>query len=107
MCQTAPEIAHQRLGKFDQPGGDAGAVHDLSGQDEERHRHEGEQVEPLKEPLGGHAEEIVAADLQQPGHTGDTQYISDRYTKQDEAEKYGDDDDHMLSTSGASGSAGG
>ena len=96
MRQTAAGIADQGIGKGGQFFGDAGAVHDLACQDEKRHGHECEQVQPLEKTLGSHGEKVLPADLHQAGHPGHPQGDTDGQTDQDEEEEQEDDDDHVF-----------
>ena len=96
MRQAAAQIADQRIGEIDQPLGDARPVHDLAGEDEERHRHEGEQVEPLEEPFRRHREEVLAADLDQAEDAGDSEHVADRQADQQKPEEGDGDEDHWI-----------
>ena len=77
MRHAAPEPADQRLGQLHQPHREAGAVHDLAGEDEERHRQEGEEIEPGEEPVRRHGQE-ARTHLENADHAGDADYEADR-----------------------------
>src|SRR5690606_18892299 len=69
-------------------------VHDLPGEDEERHRHEGEEIEPLEKTPRRHRQEIGAADLHQPENACDPENVADRQAKEHQAEECEGDDRH-------------
>ena len=64
MSQTASNAAHQGRSEPHDAVGDAGAVHELPGHDEERHRHEGERIHAREHALGDEVERDVAQDQQ-------------------------------------------
>ena len=97
--EAAAQVAHQRVGEGHQPPGDAGAVHDLAGQDEERHGHEGEEVQPLEIALGRHGQEVLAAHLDQAGHPGQPQDVADGQPHEHQPEEKDAHDGHAITSS--------
>ena len=70
LGKTAAQVAYKSIGKLGQFFSDAGAVHYFAGKDKKGHGHKGKQIQSFKVTFGCHRQEIVTANLDQAGNTG-------------------------------------
>jgi hypothetical protein len=72
VAQSSGQEAHQQPGEIEEPGGDAGGIHQLGGQDEQRDGQEQKVIDSVLHPLGQHGDVYPAAHFvevgQQAGH---------------------------------------
>ena len=95
MGQAPAHVPHQGVSEAGQTLGHADAVHDLPGQDEERHGHKGEEIQAFEVSFGRHDQKIVTTDLVQAGHAGDAQDKADGHARQKQPEKEKYDNGHL------------
>jgi hypothetical protein len=98
MRHAAPHPADQSLGESNEVGCDARPVHDLAGQDEERHGEEGKEVEPGEHAVRRHRQEPSAAHIEDANQPGDAEDKADRHAEEKKAEKGDGDDQHLDQT---------
>ena len=90
---AAAQVADQRVGELGQAVGDARLVHQLAGEDEQRHGQEGEQVQAGEIALRRHRQHLGAADLHDAHDAGDAEHVADRHAdgqQEEESRKYPD-----------------
>ena len=87
LREPARHPAEQHVGERDQPVGDAAAVDDLAGEDEERDGHQDEDVEALEDPLGEHRQERHLAARRQPHDRRDDHRPGHRQPREQQREE--------------------
>ena len=94
VSQAAGQEADQQAGEVEEPGGDAGGVHQLGGQDEQGDGQEQEVVDSVLHPLGQHGDVHPAAHLVEVGQqAGHAQRVAHRYAQHEEDDHPGGDDE--------------
>ena len=86
MRHPATQPPDQRVGQAHQAKGDARAIHDFAGQDEERHGQEREQIKPGEKTIRSHRHE-ARSHLQNTGHARNTDDNTDRQANNHQAKK--------------------
>ena len=74
------KVISTQVYEIEKPGGDAGGIHQLGGQDEQRDRQEQEVIDSVLHPLGQHGDVHPAAHFVEVGQqAGHAQRVAHRY----------------------------
>jgi len=84
LSQPSGKLSNNRFRPFDEPIGEARAVHEIAGQNIERNTDEDKGIDPLEDPDHQHREEIETRIDEKIDHSRDPHGDRDRLTYQQE-----------------------
>ena len=90
LRQTAAHAPNQHVAENEQAIGKFRPVHDLSGQKEERDRHDHENIDPVHHLLGQHAQEQRVSGKKEVDRRGDKRDERNRHAERDQEQEESD-----------------